>query len=367
MLLTGKNILIISPEAWGVNYVSKHHYSVELSKKNNVFFLNPPSDRFERNEISSNLEIVDYVAIRGVTRLPDAISGLIIKWSIGILEKKLDVSFDIIWNFDSSRFFNLKYLKSKFRICHIVDMAENIKRPVLAETADLCLCTSDFIHRELSPFNSNVYKIHHGYSSERKKQNVKDEFSDKIQVGYIGNLSRLAIDWESIFKMIELFPHCQFNFIGNYDSSNLSKKPIEENVLKNLKSYQNVRLLGAQQSSLIPNYLEKFDILLCAYKVENEGDIKQHSNLHKLMEYLGSGKVIVSSYSYEYRNEVQLLEMANDRKDIVDCFDKVINNLGYYNSSEKQKERRLFAQRYSYANNIKKIEQILSNYTPEMN
>jgi hypothetical protein len=45
MELSGKNILLISPESWGQNHVSKHHYATELSKNNKIYFLNPPSSK----------------------------------------------------------------------------------------------------------------------------------------------------------------------------------------------------------------------------------------------------------------------------------------------------------------------------------
>src|SRR5450755_3125876 len=43
MPLKNKTILIISPQAWGQMYISKHHYAITLAKLGNtVYFLNPP-------------------------------------------------------------------------------------------------------------------------------------------------------------------------------------------------------------------------------------------------------------------------------------------------------------------------------------
>ena len=39
--MKNKIILLISPEAWGKSFVSKHHYASYLSKNNTVCFLNP--------------------------------------------------------------------------------------------------------------------------------------------------------------------------------------------------------------------------------------------------------------------------------------------------------------------------------------
>ena len=43
MQLTNKTILVISPQAWGQMYLSKHHYALTLAQLGNtVYFLNPP-------------------------------------------------------------------------------------------------------------------------------------------------------------------------------------------------------------------------------------------------------------------------------------------------------------------------------------
>jgi energy-coupling factor transporter ATP-binding protein EcfA2 len=42
--LKGKNILVISPEAWGKSKLSKHHYALTLAAiGNKVWFLQPPN------------------------------------------------------------------------------------------------------------------------------------------------------------------------------------------------------------------------------------------------------------------------------------------------------------------------------------
>ncbi|MEP2023593.1 MAG: hypothetical protein ABJH98_02965 [Reichenbachiella sp.] len=362
--IENQNILLISPEAWGQNFVSKHHYAIELSNKNMVYFLNPPSAGFQTKKINDQLITVDYSPLfKGLRKLPTFLNQWLIKKEIQHLEKKLHTTFDVIWNFDSSRFFNLNLFSNKLKICHIVDMAENIQRNLLAQTSDICFCTSDFIVKELNPFNQNVHKINHGYHSNAEYYDIEEGFNSNIQVGYVGNLSRKAIDWPNIFSIIENHPNCEFNFIGNYKKSNLSDQNLNSETLDRLNSFKNVQLLGPKNSQLIPSYLKKFDILLCAYKIENKEDVQQHSNLHKTMEYLGSGKVIVSSYSDEYKNNKELLEMAMPNEDIVIKFEQVVNNITLYNSQEKQKERITFALSNSYKNQLKKINLILKKIT----
>ena len=352
------NILIISPEAWGKSFVSKHHYATELSKKGNkVYFLNPPSTINKLTKINENLFLIDYkIRLRGLAKLPHFLSAYLISKDIRFLEKLSHTCFDIIWNFDSSRFFNLSQIKNKIRVCHIVDIAENINRDILAKTSDFCICTSDFIKNELLPFNKKTYKIHHGYQIQKGHYELAETFDNqKIQAGYVGNLSRSCIDWDTIFQLIEQHPNIHFNFIGSYKASNLSRSDIEEAILKKLNSLKNVSLIGQKESYLIPSYLKKFDLLFTIYKMDSEEDIKQHSNLHKTIEYLGSGKIVVTSYVDEYKDKRHLLEMVNQNHEIPELFSEIIDNIEFYNSAEKRKERIQFALENSYSNQTEKI------------
>ena len=72
MQFINKKIIIISPESWGINFVSKHHYAKELANKGNeVYFLNPPSDKNELINIEKNLYVINYKNIlRGINKLP---------------------------------------------------------------------------------------------------------------------------------------------------------------------------------------------------------------------------------------------------------------------------------------------------------
>lgn len=357
-------ILIISPEPWGKNFVSKHHYANTLTKLGHiVYFLNPPSNQNNVTSINNNLFLINYSSsFRGIAYFPRFISSWLIKKEIGKLEKLSGVVFKVIWNFDSSRFFNLAKLKNTLNICHIVDMSENFQRDILAQTSDICFCTSDFIAEELKPFNEKVFKIHHGYNTPSNNYTIPESFdSSKINVGYVGNLTRPCINWNILTSLIKNHPEITFNLIGGTNTSNLSNTPIEEEHLKMLESAPNVILLGIKESHLIPSYLEQFDILLSLYRIESDEDKKQHSNLHKTMEYIGSGKTTISTYSDEYKDKTELLEMTHDDSQFEVKFNTIIKNLEHYNSEKKQKERKQFAINNSYKNQIEQIKIHLNN------
>lgn len=356
-------IFLISPERWGINHVSKHHYALALAESGQqVYFINPPTRRFETRLERERLTIVDYKPLfKGLRFLPFWLQAYFTRIEIERLEKQLGARADKIWNFDSSRFFNLSMLGSRYRICHIVDMAENIQRHVLARTSDICFCTTDFLQAELARYNAKVYKIHHGVYLPKtySPMPVPNPVTAKPQVGYVGNLSRNSIDWDTWNEIISAYPEVTFTFIGSVDRSNLSDNAMEGPQLAMLSSFANVRLLGSVPSQELPQYLAGMDILTCFYKMDGPDDLRQHANLHKTMEYLASGRVIVCSYSDEYKDKRELLEMVDENKDLPGRFRSVLENMSEHNSEEKFKQRISFAFEHTYARQIEKINRLI--------
>ena len=362
--LTDQNILLISPESWGSNRVSKHHFAVQLSKFGNyIYFLDPPSSFNSIKQITGNLKVIKYKPrFKGLRKFPSIISGYLISKEIKILEKWLNVKFDIIWNFDSSRFFNLRQIKSKLKIAHIVDWNENFNRIQLCKTSSITLCTSGFLYSELKRHNTLTFNIGHGYNlSEYKLCNKEEKLlrsNYSINVGYVGNLSIKYIDWEIIYKLIIENREMGFYFIGPSGKSNLSQSIVKDQHYEKIKKLNNAIFLGEFSGEKIPTILSHFDILLLIYKGQKY--IEQLANPHKILEYLGSGNVIISSWTEEYKNRIELIEMLNCNDEIPKKFKEVSNNLKYYNSKSKSAYRKNFAIENSYANKIHAIEKLIS-------
>lgn len=363
-ILTNKKILLISPDFWGINFVSKHHYAQALSARNNtVFYLNPPTRHNNLTKINSNLYVVDYRPLfRGIHRLPSIISGKIIQKELKKIESLIDVNLDIIWNFDTSRFFNLSTANNKLRIAHIVDWSEDFNREILCKTSDLCLCTSDFLKKKMTISNPRSINLGHGYAPSDYKLNISEEKeiidTYKIKVGYVGNLNLRYLDWAIINTLIIKNPSLGFFFIGPEGESNLSKRSMSASYIKKLKAYNNTFFLGEKSAKKIPGYLMKFDILILVYKSQLYR--KQLANPHKLLEYLGSGKVILSSWTEAYKNKQDLIEMVKDNKDFLRKFNEIVKKLPFYNSVEQEAKRIKYAMENTYDNKIQLIEQLIS-------
>ncbi|NJO25249.1 MAG: hypothetical protein HC867_04930 [Bacteroidia bacterium] len=109
--LENKRILILSPQAWGTMFLSKHHYAVELAKKGNtVYFLNPPDEGHQQIKSVHIEEIKGYDTLYLVTHrlfFPYNIKfrfisffHFLMKWQVKKILKAIGKPVDIIWSFD---------------------------------------------------------------------------------------------------------------------------------------------------------------------------------------------------------------------------------------------------------------------------
>jgi hypothetical protein len=124
-----------------------------------------------------------------------------------------------------------------------------------------------------------------------------------------------------------------------------------------MASYSNFYCVGRVTSDLLQAYLRVADIMLFCYQERYQND--QATNSHKLMEYLGSGKVIVSTFTKEYELNHDLIAMTRRNSDLPDVFRTVVNDLSFYNSDTLSGKRVDFAKDNSYEKQIERIENIL--------
>lgn len=358
------NVLIVSPEPWKWQYVSKHHYAIALAKLGySVYFLNPPISTFSQitilNTSYRNLyEIEAPQVTKGLRFYPKKIRNYFERKWLEKLENSIGQKFTTIWLFENSRFYDMDFASNCLKIYHQVDSNQNFHLKEAASSADICFCVTDFIKRDLFPYNKKVFKIDHGINySDQQAQLSKGqkEYLNKngsINVAYVGNLDSDDVDRDVLYHLVSDFSHVTFHFVGTY-----SKKEKTYTLCKDIK---NIVWWGRVESSLIATILEKVDITILTYIVS-----EQNANSHKLLEYFYSGKVTVATYVDEYKDKRYLLEMTDEEQtqNYNTLFEKVVENLDFYNSSEKQQQRIAFAKEHSYENQLNKIFSLIKMHT----
>ncbi|MBX2959498.1 MAG: glycosyltransferase [Flavobacteriales bacterium] len=363
MDLKERKILIISSEEWDHIKLSKHHYAIELAKKGNkVFFLEPPIREktryyFKEKKINENLTIIEnrfffpYIIKFHFTPL----FNFLIKFHIKSLISKYG-DFDIVWSF-SSLYQDLKVFNSKLIIYHLVDMPKDKIFIKGLNDCDIVITVVEEIYNEIN--HENKLLIGHGLSNQFLNYEAKEyNPTEKIKVGYCGNLMLKSIDRDLIIRLITIYPQIQFHFIGPYEDD-------KSDYINTLKNSNNVVLHGKLVPEEIVVIYKTIDAFIICYDKTSsfEQNRNNSSNSHKILEYLSTGKVVISTRINAYANEQNLLEMVNDdtNEKYLDLFDQVINNLNEYNSQNKMEVRFKFAYDNSYQNKILEIEKAIFN------
>ena len=361
MKLLGKNILLISPEPWDHIFVSKHHYAIHLGQRGNkVFFVNPPgkSENIKQTSFSNVFEI-NYTGFpTGLRYYPAVLQRTRILSVYRRLEKVCRVSFDVIWSFDNSVFYDFSSLPERvLKISHIVDSNQDFQTSKAARTADICLSVTAQMQNTLSRYNAKSYKINHGFSVAVEGQAHESLRTPAIRAVYAGNLCLPYIDWKIIGEVVEGHPQIKFVFIGPNATGVKGPSQLRRDKEKVLSS-ENVFSAGRMTSDKVQQFYKSSDLLFVAYQEKYHRN--QVANTHKMMEYLGSGKIVVATKTAEYANFCPLIAMSDKNSEWPGVFSEVVRNLTYYNSAELQARRIAFALDNTYEQQIQRVERIIT-------
>lgn len=351
-------ILLISPEPWDAHAVSKHHYARTLaSQGHRVLFLDPPDPgrrQLTLESIPAHPGVVRVCAPRvapGLRRMPGALRRWLEHRWLRRLERLAGCRIEVIWLFENSRFYDLRFAGSRLKIYHQVDLNQDFYPGIAALTADICFCTSELIRRRLLPHNPRTYFIHHGAPSPaplvRAHSHDVSVQTREIHAAYVGNLAIPYLDWEVLIAVIQQHPQVQFHLIGGFNAHSHPSNSFEQLV--------NVKWWGKVDGSAIPALLEQMDILLMCYSQAYQ---EQVSNPHKLMEYLASGRTVVATFTEEYSQYQDLLVMSKPGSNAAypGLFDRVLGQLSVYNSPERMAARRAFAAAHTYPRQLERIQ-----------
>jgi glycosyltransferase involved in cell wall biosynthesis len=376
--LQNKTILLISPQAWGNMYLSKHHYAIALAKLGNeVYFLNPPNVKHVKNEV----EIVESKIHPSLFIINHSLFfskklkfkfiwlfHLLMKFHIKKIKKNISKEIDIVWSFDLGNYYPLKCFGSAYKIFSPFDKPQNNRSINSAKNSDIIISVAPEIIEHYSHFNVPKHFIHHGLADEFFNQNFTNQnANDNIRIGLSGNWLRKDIDTDCLLKIIRDNSNIIFEIWGSYkiSHSNIGGARFNEmdEFIKQLIAEKNVMMHGVVHPRELAIQFQRMNGFLICYNI-----LKDHSkgtNYHKIMEYLSTGKVVISNNISNYNNIPGLLEMTESREnndELPSLFKQVLENLAYYNSSEKMKSRIFFAQSNSYSKRIEQIEGILAEF-----
>jgi hypothetical protein len=369
--MKNKTILLISPEAWGTNFVSKHHYANYLAKNNTVYFLNPVSNSIVNpfgpvnvkvEKLKDNLFSVNYQnLLPRLNVLPKFVQQFIFKKQAQQIQTALNiVKFDIVWSFDPYRFWNQTVWCAEKTIYHTVDFHPMAKfENLICKSSNFVLGVTPLVIDSIRNYKKIIHKIGHGADIDNFQidNSISIPGENKIKACYTGNFHK-HIDYNQLIQMANKNKDVDFILIGPIKNNNLSSgKQINQTELQKINNLQNVFLIGSVPSNQLMGYISQCTINLVMFKKEFE---TIHCSPHKLMAYFYSGNITISNYIDEHKNtSADIITMTNNVADISKLITEIKNNIEKNNSKELKEKRKQYAIQNSYDNKIEEISKLL--------
>jgi len=373
MLFKDKTIFIISYESWGKMLMSKHHYALELARKGNqVYFINHPDKKksLKRGEVV--VEPTGYNRLFVVKHRLFHPYFLKFKWRsiynffirnhIRKIIKTVGKEPDVVWSFDCGNTLPLKYFSGKGKkIFMPVDGPFWHQEELLAaDKADIIVSVTPEILDRYKEIETRRLLIGHGVSSAFLNVKPIPRNGGPIRIGYAGSLIRNDLDTKAILRIVSDHPDKIFEFWGENDPQNSNihaAQDVDPNTITfidKLKHTSNVILHGAVDAGKLAEGFMTMDAFLVSYNIKNL------QNSHKILEYLTTGKVVISNFLSSYASHqdiVAMLKEGADSSELPELFSLVMKEIDDYNSIALQEKRRAFANKFSYHNNVERIEE----------
>lgn len=376
-LLENQSILLISPQPWDHLHISKHNYAISLAEQGNtVYYLEPPNPT-----LSSAVEIVpvaEHARLSVVRYRPSFpfvlrfharwVYDQLMQRQIRTILTAIARPIDVVWSFEFNLFTNLREFGAPLVVFHPVDPLTEPHQVKVARSANAIFTVSKNILADVRDIGVPAWFINHGLSqpfAEAARNAVgKGSGGDgMIRAGYAGNLTHPSVNKPVFMQMVQENPSVEFHFWGPKQSP-VSLAPALvgeiEQFIQFLERSANVRLHGTVPAQELAQELKCMDCLVISYSLDNH--VYDRSNSHKILEYLSTGKAIVSSRISTYTEYADLLRMPEDGDEsrLPALLRDTLNRLDEFNAPELQDKRRRFALDNTYERQLERIREKLS-------
>lgn len=324
--LKNQNIICFAGEDWWFhNPHSNLHIMKALAPDNRILFVNSPGIRmpdFKKDKFAykrvfkklqsfarfvkkaqENIWVFTPFAIPVVPRYQKAISRLntaMLLFQVRLLMRWLKLRDPILWVtvlVAKDVALTLRRESGKCLVYYCVDNTPHypgVDHAYMIElendlhrNADLALFVNHTLLEERRHFNPNTFYTGHGvdYAHFAQAQDQSLPVPGDIAAikgpiaGYMGEINSLDIDL--LKYLVHENPQVSFVFIGDMYSD-----------METVRSMRNVHFLGKRAYEQLPAYLQRFKVCCLYYKTE--ATFNNYRNPKKLLEYLATGKPIVS-------------------------------------------------------------------------
>ena len=356
--LKNQNIICFAGEDWWFhNPHSNLHIMKALAPDNRILFVNSPGIRmpdFKKDKFAykrvfkklqsfarfvkkaqENIWVFTPFAIPVIPRYQKAISRLntaMLLFQVRLLMRWLKLRDPILWVtvlVAKDVALTLRRESGKCLVYYCVDNTPHypgVDHAYMIElendlhrNADLALFVNHTLLEERRHFNPNTFYTGHGvdyaHFAQAQEQSLpvpEDIAAIKGPIaGYMGEINSLDIDL--LKYLVHENPQVSFVFIGDMYSD-----------METVRTLRNVHFLGKRAYAQLPAYLQRFKVCCLYYKIE--ATFNNYRNPKKLLEYLATGKPIVSVSILEVEHFRDHVAIASSYEEYNALLRKAIEN-----------------------------------------
>lgn len=362
----GKRILVVSPEPWGSQRVSKHHYAQAACDAGaRVYFLGPrysDSIRVAAQNGDTPTLVSAPRPLRGMRFLPERLCAQAEARYLQRIATACGGRFDLLWNFDLYRFRHLtERTGALYRLLHVMDLPRpsDLRRP--AQLADGIILISDRMREHVQASDAHVMQLPHGLSTKRQDMSHPPELPPGTKMGYLGNLAIPYLDLAPLVQIAERYPQHWLYLMGPMGGDLGGNKPADAALWERLTTLPNVVLTGPIPFDRIDVWLRAMDLLLISYDTVKYP--RETAHPHKVLEYLRSGRTILASHMMDMMHVRDHITMMEPSLPISAAIDQVLAELPKTNAADKQQARMEFARSMGYDQLLDRIARFIQGPT----
>jgi glycosyltransferase involved in cell wall biosynthesis len=381
-----RTIVILSTEPWGKMLLSKMHFALELAGRGNkVFFVNPPrplpggqlATVGEEME-GGRLTLIHTKTVRGSLFLRHKLFFLYRRLNglyIRAIRKLVGGKINEVWSFNPNQFVDLTPFHADRSILLLYDFYRGDHIVRAARSADALISVSQVILDHYKDTPPPKLFLQHGLGSHfanlsRRRLEAQDfghsgSGPGKVKVGYTGNLLREGMNTEIAREIIGRHSDIEFHFLGPFSLKDNNVSSVVEtpkellDFIEFLQGQANVFLHGVVGQQELSERLFEMDAFLFIYSSKKE--MNGASNAHKLLEYISTGKVVISTHVSTYAGtDLMLMSGPADEQALPEMFSRAVGELSVHNSVDRQVSRIRYALDNTYARQIDRVQQFIT-------
>tara|TARA_Y100001954_G_scaffold57286_1_gene61740 strand:+ start:35 stop:1207 length:1173 start_codon:yes stop_codon:yes gene_type:complete len=383
--LQNKTIVITSNEPWGDIWYTKHNYAAELSKKNKVYFVNPPNSwkigirqgyGIKENIITDNLSVLSYNnylplinTLKGGTNDPiyfNKINDWLISKSLNRHLKKNGHKSFYLWSFDPQRIYSPNQLNTDFSLFHCADhqWVNTFGTHRLCNQGNALFLTSKHLFHEYDIFELPKHHVPHGISSDQFDVSLEDAMQVEIPVNDFGLFIGVIdgrVDYALLEKALIKFPNQNFVFVGPLKENHIFEESFQlfEKLFK-VKPYKNLIHLGPKHFKSLRYYIRRAKFCISFMDPKWPGNTIGH---HKTLVYLAQGKAVFQYLFKDYVGCEDFIYMSTNHEDSLNQLDIFLKE----GEVEKLHQKRIeYASKSRFDNLINSIEKYLETTFPDL-